>query len=95
MGLKGLRKIRLFELPLAIPNILTGIRTALILNIGFATLGALVGAGGLGQPILTGIRLDDYELILSGAVPSALLAVVVQYLFTQAEVYLIPKGLRL
>lgn len=95
MGLKGLRKIRLFDLPLALPNILTGIRTALILNIGFATLGALVGAGGLGQPILTGIRLDDYELILSGAVPSALLALLIQYLFIKAEVYLIPKGLRL
>lgn len=95
MGLKGLRKIRLFELPMALPNILTGIRTALILNIGFATLGALVGAGGLGQPILTGIRLDDYELILSGAIPSALLALGIQYLFIKAEVYLIPKGLRL
>lgn len=95
MGLKGLRKTRLFDLPLALPNILTGIRTALILNIGFATLGALVGAGGLGQPILTGIRLDDYELILSGAVPSALLALFMQYLFIKAEVYLIPKGLRL
>ncbi len=95
MSLKGFRKIRLFDLPLAVPNILTGIRTALILNIGFATLGALVGAGGLGQPILTGIRLDDYELILSGAVPSALLALLVQFLFAKAEVYLIPKGLRL
>lgn len=95
MGLRGVRKIRLFELPLALPNILTGVRTALILNIGFATLGALVGAGGLGQPILTGIRLDDYELILSGAIPSALLALLIQYLFIKIEFYLIPKGLRL
>jgi osmoprotectant transport system permease protein len=95
MGLKSFRKIRLFDFPLALPMILTGIRTALVLNIGYATLGALVGAGGLGQPILTGIRLDNYELILSGAVPSALLALVAQFALAKAEKFIIPRGLRL
>jgi osmoprotectant transport system permease protein len=66
-----------------------------VINIGFATLGALIGAGGYGQPILTGIRLDDTSLILEGAVPAALLALLVQYLFGLIERVVVPKGLRL
>ncbi|HZC00681.1 MAG TPA: amino acid ABC transporter permease, partial [Gammaproteobacteria bacterium] len=58
------------------------------------TLGALIGAGGYGQPILTGIRLDDIDLILQGAVPAAVMALLVQGLFELAERRLIPKGLR-
>lgn len=69
------------ELPLARPAILAGIKTAAVMNIGFATLGALVGAGGYGQPILSGIRRADTSLILEGAVPAALLAIVVQLAF--------------
>jgi osmoprotectant transport system permease protein len=60
-----------------------------------ATLGALIGAGGYGQPILTGIRLDDTGLILQGAVPAALLALGIEGLFELAERWLVPKGLRL
>ena len=66
-----------------------------MINVGTATLGALVGAGGYGQPILTGIRLDDVGLILQGAVPAALLALLIQGLFEAAERKLVPKGLRL
>lgn len=73
------------ELPLALPSVMAGIKTALVLNVGFATLGALVGAGGYGQPILTGIRLDDYGLILEGALPAALLALSCQWLFDLLE----------
>lgn len=89
-------KIRLWriELPLALPSILSGIKTAAVLNVGFATLGALVGAGGFGQPILTGIRLDSYALILEGAVPSALLAIVMQLIFDRLEHALVSPGLR-
>ncbi len=65
-----------------------------MINIGTATLGALIGAGGYGQPILTGIRLDDVGLILEGAVPAALLALAVQGGFELAERRLIPRGLR-
>ena len=66
------------ELPLASRSILAGIKTAAVMNIGFATLGALVGAGGYGQPILSGIRLARTSLILEGAIPAALLALAVQ-----------------
>jgi osmoprotectant transport system permease protein len=83
------------ELPLASPSIMAGVKTAVVINIGFATLGALIGAGGYGQPILTGIRLDDTSLILEGAVPAALLALFVQYLFGLIERVVVPKGLRL
>ncbi|HRX85835.1 MAG TPA: glycine betaine ABC transporter substrate-binding protein [Phycisphaerae bacterium] len=83
------------ELPLASPTILAGIKTAAVINVGFATLGALIGAGGYGQPILTGIRLQDYGLIMQGAVPAAALALIVQAAFEVAERFIVPKGLRL
>jgi len=66
-----------------------------VLNVGTATLSALIGAGGYGQPILTGIRLDDIGLILQGAVPAAVLALLVQGLFELVERGLLPKGLRI
>jgi len=78
------------ELPLAAPSILAGIKTAAVLNVGFATLGALVAAGGYGQPILSGIRLADTGLILEGAIPAALLALLVQGLFDLVERVLAP-----
>jgi len=76
-------------------SILAGIKTSAVINVGTATLGALIGAGGYGQPILTGIRLDDIGLILQGAVPAAVLALLVQGLFEMVERVLVPKGLRL
>ncbi len=75
--------------------ILAGIKTSAVINIGTATPGALIGAGGYGQPILTGIRLDDTALFLQGAVPAAALALVVQGGFELAERGLVPRGLRL
>ena len=83
------------ELPLAARSILAGIKTSAVLNVGTATLSALIGAGGYGQPILTGIRLDDIGLILQGAVPAAVLALLVQGLFELIERGLMPKGLRM
>ncbi len=94
LGLTPGARLRLVELPLASPDILAGIKTAAVINIGTATLGALIGAGGYGQPILTGIRLDDVGLILEGAVPAALLALATQGLFELGERWLVPKGLR-
>jgi osmoprotectant transport system permease protein len=94
LGLSEFAKLRLIELPLASPMILAGIKTAAVINVGFATLGALIGAGGFGQPILTGIRLDDNHLILEGAIPSALLAISVQFLFDFLENFLVPRGIR-
>jgi osmoprotectant transport system permease protein len=95
LGLSAAARLRLIELPLASRAILAGIKTAAVINVGTATLGALIGAGGYGQPILTGIRLDDVKLILQGAVPAAVLALLVQGLFELAERLLVPRGLRL
>jgi osmoprotectant transport system permease protein len=95
LGLPVRARLRLIELPLAARAILAGIKISAVINVGTATLGALIGAGGYGQPILTGIRLDDVGLILQGAVPSAVLALLVQGLFEIAERILVPKGLRL
>ena len=75
--------------------ILAGIKTSAVINVGTATLGALIGAGGYGQPILTGIRLASTFLILQGAVPAAIMALVVQGLFDLSERVLVPRGLRL
>ncbi|MFW6088455.1 MAG: glycine betaine ABC transporter substrate-binding protein [Gemmatimonadota bacterium] len=95
LGLSEWAKLRRIELPLATPSIMAGIKTAVVINIGTATLGALIGAGGLGQPILTGIRLADTGLILEGAVPAALLALGAQALFDGLERRVVPRGLRL
>ena len=95
LGLSRWYRLNKIELPLASRSILSGIKTAAILNVGFATLGALVGAGGFGQPILSGIRLADTNLILQGAIPAALLAIAVQYGFELVELLVVPRGLRL
>jgi osmoprotectant transport system permease protein len=95
LGLAPRAALRLVDLPLASPSILAGIKTSAVINVGTATLGALIGAGGYGQPILTGIRLDDVALILQGAIPAALLALLVERLFDLADRLLVPKGLRL
>ena len=95
LGLSSAARLWKVELPLASPSILAGIQTSAVINVGTATLGALIGAGGLGQPILTGIRLDNLGLILEGAIPAALLALMVQALFELLGRWLIPKGLRL
>ena len=91
---RGVRLWRI-ELPLALRPILAGIKIAAVINVGTATLGALIGAGGYGQPILTGIRLDDIGLILEGAVPAAIMALAVQGGFECIEHWLTPRGLRL
>ena len=95
LGLPSSARLRHVELPLAMPSILAGIKTSAVINVGAATLGALIGAGGYGQPILTGIRLDDIGLILEGAVPAAGLALLVQGFFDLVERMTVPKGLRL
>jgi osmoprotectant transport system permease protein len=94
LGLPLAARLRLIELPLATGPILAGIQTAAVINIGTATLGALIGAGGYGEPILTGIRLDNFGLILEGAIPAAVLALLVQAGFELIERFLLPRGLR-
>ncbi len=94
IGLTPAARLRLVELPLAASTILAGIKTAAVINVGTATLAALIGAGGYGQPILTGIRLDDTALIMQGAIPAAILALAIQGLFELAERRVVPRGLR-
>jgi len=94
LGLGRRARLRLVELPLALPSILSGIKTAAVINVGTATIGAFIGAGGYGAPILTGIRLSSIPLILQGAVPAALLALAVQYGFTIVERRFVSPGLQ-
>lgn len=95
LGLPSRARLRIVELPLATRAILAGIKTSAVINVGTATLAALIGAGGYGQPILTGIRLDNTSLILQGAIPAAALALLVQGLFELIERGLLPRGLHI
>lgn len=95
LGLSSFSILKKIELPLASRSILAGIKTSAVINVGTATLGALIGAGGYGQPILTGIRLDSVPLILEGAIPAAVLALFVQWIFDLSEKVFVPKGLRI
>ena len=94
MGLSPRERLLHIEIPLALPTMLAGIKTAAVISIGTATLAAFVGAGGLGEPIITGLTLNDHRLILSGAVPAALLAVLTEFLFETLERVLLPAHLR-
>jgi osmoprotectant transport system permease protein len=95
LGLSAAARLRLVELPMAARSILAGIKTSAVINVGTATLGGIIGAGGYGQLIMKGIRLDNRAILLEGAIPAALLALVVQGLFELAERGLVPRGLRL
>jgi osmoprotectant transport system permease protein len=95
LGLSQTTKLLRIELPLASPAIVAGVRTSAVIAVGTATIAALVGAGGLGDPILRGITLRSTSLILSGAVPAAGLALVVQGLFAAVERLVVPKGITL
>ena len=75
-------------------TILAGVKTAAVINIGTATLAAFIGAGGLGEPIVTGLALNDTSLILEGAVPAAALAIIAELLFEAIERYALPRHLR-
>jgi osmoprotectant transport system permease protein len=94
LGMKPLQLLWRVELPLAVPVILAGIRTATVINIGTATLAAFIGAGGLGDPIVTGLTVTDTNLILCGALPAAALAVVVDAALGRFERFATPRGLR-
>ena len=95
LGLSPFTRLWVIYLPIASRSILSGIKTSAVINIGTATLAALIGAGGLGEPILSGLNLNDHVTILEGAIPAALLALLVQWFFDILDRVLIPKGLRL
>ena len=91
MGLRPGQVLRLVQLPLALRTIMAGVRTATVISIGFATLAAFIGAGGLGQPINQGLYLNDKNLILSGAIPAAVLAIAAEVLLGRLELALQPR----
>ena len=93
LGMTPGQVLRYVRLPLAAPTIMAGVRTAAVINVGTATLAAFIGAGGLGEPIVTGLALSDTGLILSGAVPAALLALLVDVALGICERAVRPRGL--
>ena len=85
MGMTGGQRLRMVELPLAMPVILTGVRVAVVISVGVATVAAAVGAGGLGTYIFRGLRQNDNNLLLAGALASAILALLLDFALGQFE----------
>jgi osmoprotectant transport system permease protein len=95
LGLPSRAQLFRIRLPMASRTILAGIKTSAVINVGTATLAAFIGAGGFGEPISTGLNLNDTTIILEGAIPAALLALLVQWGFDLLDRVIIPRGLRL
>ena len=94
MGATAIQRLLWVRLPLAAPIILAGVRTAAVITVGAATLAAFIGAGGLGEPIVTGLALADSRLVLAGAIPAALLALLVDSALALVERAVSPAHLR-
>lgn len=92
MGMSPARMLWQVELPNALFVIFAGIRTALAVNVGTVPLAFLIGGGGLGELIFTGIDLAEPGMMLAGAIPTALLAILVDFLIGQGQMWLIPRG---
>lgn len=90
LGMTDLQILGQVRLPLAAPVIMAGIRTAAVIDVGTATLAAFIGAGGLGEPIVSGLALSDSRMILSGAIPAALLALAVDATLAGVERFVRP-----
>ena len=85
LGLSEKDKLFFIELPLALPMILSGIKTSAVINVGTATIAAFIGAGGYGERIAAGLAINDTYLLLAGAIPAAILALAIQYFFEWLE----------
>src|SRR5438045_3324705 len=90
LGMTARQRLRIVELPLALPSIVAGIRVAAVIGVGTATIAAAVGAGGLGEYIFRGLSMVDSTMILAGAVPAALLALAADALLSMTERLLQP-----
>ncbi len=93
MGMTGWERVRLVEIPLAIPVIMAGIRLTTVYLIGWATLASYIGAGGLGDYIFSGMTLYQTEFILAGAIPVTLLALLADFLLGKIENWVTPTGM--
>jgi osmoprotectant transport system permease protein len=85
LGLSARDRVRLVEVPLALPSILAGVKTSAVINVGTATIAAFIGAGGYGERIVSGLALNDNTVLLAGAIPAAALALILQSIFELAE----------
>ena len=94
LGLRADTILHKIELPLAAPTILAGIKTSAVINVGTATIAAFIGAGGYGERIVAGLALNDNAMLLAGAIPAAVLALLIEGGFRVGERWMIPAGLR-
>ena len=94
MGMTNMQILFKIEIPLSLSVIMAGIRTATVINVGTATLAAFIGAGGLGDFIFLGIQRNIDALILMGAIPAAVLALILDFLLGRMEKLTTPKGLK-
>lgn len=94
MGMTEIQLMTMVQLPLALPFIMAGIRIAAVTAVGFTTLAALIGAGGLGQLIYRGISMVNNEMILAGAIPAMILALLIDYILLLVEKMVTPKGVK-
>lgn len=94
MGMTKWQILRMVQLPLALPMIMAGLRTATVITIGVATLATFVGAGGLGDLIYRGITMQNNSLILVGAIPAATFAVLADFILKRIELWATPVGIR-
>ncbi len=95
MGMSQYERLRFVMVPLAMPSVFAGIRTSAVICIGTATLAAFIGAGGLGNPIITGLSMNSPGLILEGAIPAAILAILTELVFEFVERMVIPGHLKI
>lgn len=94
MGMTRSQRLRMVEVPLAIPVIMAGVRTAVVMNIGVMAIAAYIGAGGLGELISRGISQTDFRQIVAGAIAVSLLAIIADYFLLWLQKRLTSKGLR-
>ena len=94
MGMTKWQLLRMVQIPMALPVILAGVRVAMVTAIGIATIGVLIGAGGLGAPIWRGMQIMDNAMILSGAIPAALIAILCEIGLGRLEKTVTPRGLK-
>lgn len=94
MGMTRWQLLRMVQIPIALPVILAGFRVAMVTAIGIATIGVLIGAGGLGAPIWRGMQTMDTAMILSGAIPAALIAILCEIGLAKLENAVTPRGLK-
>ena len=95
LGMTEGQILKYIRFPLAIPVIMAGVRTAAVITVGTATLAAFIGAGGLGDPIVAGLALSDSRMILSGAIPAAVLAFLVDNALRMLQKIVTPAGLEI